>query len=105
MQQPQGNSSGGAGVFAAAVLFCFVLAFIIVGTLSLTGKAGEEGVLATRHAIERAAVLCYATEGFYPPGLTYLEENYGIQIDRRLYSVTYEVFSPGITPNIVVVAR
>ena len=45
---------------------------------------------------------CYAAEGVYPPTLEYMEEHYGIQIDRQRYTVHYEVFASNIMPDITV---
>ena len=93
------------GTIVTSLLFVLVLVVLVIGTLQLSGSASEEGVTATREAIERAAVLCYASEGFYPPGLNYIVENYGVQIDRTRYSVRYEVFASNIMPTVRVVAH
>lgn len=53
-------------------------------------------------AIHRAVVSCYATEGFYPPTLDYVEEYYGIQIDSSRYAVFYEIFAENLMPDITV---
>lgn len=106
MKKHRKRGLGGIGAYLAAVLlFALILAVMLPGTLSLGRGASAEGVAATRRAIERAAVLCYATEGFYPPSLAYIETNYGVQVDRNNYTVRYEVFAPGIAPAITVVAR
>ena len=44
-----------------------------------------------RLAVNQAVVSCYAVEGRYPESLEYLEENYGIRVDREEYLVLYEV--------------
>ena len=93
------------GVMLALALFVAVLIIVSAGTVRVSGAADEEGVAATRQAIERAAVLCYATEGFYPPSLGYIEERYGVQVDTDRYAVRYEVFAPNVTPSVVVKPR
>ncbi len=93
------------GFLVSALLFVVVLLMLLAGVANLSGGADEEGIAATRRAIERAAVLCYATEGFYPPGLGYIEDNYRVHIDRERYSVRYEVFAYNVTPTIKVTAR
>ncbi len=85
------------------VLFVMVLAAMVIGLSALSDSAGQEGLTATQNAIEQAAVLCYATEGYYPPSLAYIEENYGIQIDRSKYAVRYDVFASNVMPSIRVV--
>ena len=42
---------------------------------------------------------CYAVEGRYPESLEYLEENYGIRVDREEYLVLYEVFADNVKPR------
>ena len=56
-------------------------------------------------ALRRGVAACYATEGFYPPDLSYLREHYGLQIDESRYRVFYEVFAPNIMPEITVLER
>ena len=48
---------------------------------------------------------CYATEGVYPPTIEYLEERYGVQIDRERYTVHYDIFAENLMPDILVLPR
>lgn len=101
----RGRLSGNFGMVATFLVFVIVLAVLFVGTTNLSSAAHDEGVVATRQTIERAAVLCYATEGFYPPGLAYIQDRYGVQVDQNRYAVRYEVYASNIMPTIRVVAR
>ena len=83
---------------AAVVLICF-----FVGLANLDKGQGEEGRSRLEESLRRAAVACYAAEGIYPPTLDYLEEGYGIQIDRSRYAVFYEIFAENLMPGITVV--
>lgn len=85
-------------VLAAAALFCFLAALS-----NLTQGQGEEGRRQLEDSLRRAAVACYAAEGIYPPTLDYLEEHYGIQIDRDRYAVFYDIFAENLMPGITVV--
>ena len=58
-----------------------------------------------RRRISEAAVLCYALEGSYPEDVSYLEENYGVVIDRSRYHVFYETFGSNMRPDIEVYRR
>lgn len=51
-------------------------------------------------AIRRSAVQCYAIEGFYPPNIEFLENNYGLVVDHDKYIVSYNVFASNIMPDI-----
>lgn len=101
----QGGFAGNFSMLATFLVFVLVLVILFVGTRNLSAGAGEEGVAATHQAIERAAVLCYATEGFYPPGLQYIKDRYGVQVDESRYVVRYEVNASNIMPVIRVAAR
>ena len=53
----------------------------------------------------RAAVACYAAQGAYPPDLSYIEEHWGVQIDRSRYAVFYQVEGSNLMPDITVLER
>ena len=76
--------------------------FLWRGSISLTkGEAGES-LKQLETSIRKATMLCYATEGVYPPDLQYLKEHYGIQIDEDKYVVFYEVQGKNLMPSITV---
>lgn len=65
----------------------------------------EESAKAVKAAVERCALQCYVVEGAYPPSLSYLEENYGLQINSREFYVTYDIFASNVPPAIKVIRR
>ncbi len=101
MQQKR-QKTGWISLVATWAVFLLILIALMVSTVNLSGGAGREGQAATKQAVERAAVLCYATEGFYPPSLAYIEQNYGVQIDHKKYAVRYEVFASNVMPTVQV---
>ncbi len=52
--------------------------------------------------LRRTAVACYAAEGIYPPDLEYMEEHYGIHIDKEKYIVMYSPVASNLMPDITV---
>lgn len=82
-------------VLAALLMFSTALSNLEEGR----GRAGKEQL---EEAIRRSAVACYAAEGIYPPDLEYLEEHYGIQVDRERYTVVYEAFASNLMPDVTV---
>lgn len=56
----------------------------------------------TEQAVRRATVQCYAIEGKYPSDLAYLEDNYGVVIDKDKFGVEYGGFASNIMPEIIV---
>ncbi|WP_367565909.1 hypothetical protein [Lacrimispora sp.] len=86
-------------------VFVCVVALFVSGIMSFSKNAGARGAETLRDAIRRASVQCYAIEGRYPPSVEYLEENYGIQIDRNRYNVFYSGFASNFMPDITVNLR
>ena len=85
---------------ALAVLLMFTSALS-----NLDDGRRSEGRRQLEDAVRRSAVACYAAEGIYPPDLEYLEEHYGVQVDRERYTVVYEVFASNLMPDITVLER
>ena len=85
---------------AAVTLFCG-------HSLSVSGSRDlkDEGAAALKSAVTQIALQCYVVEGFYPPSLSYLEENYGLRVNREDYYVVYEIFASNVPPNVQVLKR
>lgn len=79
-----------------------VLLFFFTALSNLDQGRGCPGQAAAGRRPAPAAVACYAAEGVYPPDLAYLEEHYGIQIDRTRYRVFYDIFGSNLMPDITV---
>jgi len=88
-----------------ALLAAVILAAFLVGLSRLEHGSSELQRQQLEDSIRRTCVACYATEGVYPPDLAYLEEHYGIQIDRSRYAVFYEIFAENLMPEITVVSN
>ncbi len=87
-------------LFAVAVFLCF-----LTGLSNLSESHQEENLQQAEEAIRRAAVACYAAEGFYPPNVDYLIDHYGIQVDETRYLVDYTVFAENLMPEITVLEK
>ncbi len=92
------------GYVTSVVVFGIVVGIFLNGVLSVSNRMNQEGTETLRNAIARACVQCYAIEGRYPPSVQYLEENYGIRIDRNRFHVFYEGFASNIMPDITVIS-
>ena len=85
----------------AAALVILPLALVwCVGALS--SRADQENLSMAEQAIRRAAVECYALEGWYPDSLDYLVEHYGIRVDTSRYLVDYQFVASNLMPDITV---
>ena len=85
--------------FIMQVIFflCFIYAITNIETAhSLEDKKQLED------SLHRAVAACYAAEGVYPPDLGYIEDHYGIRINKDKYSVKYNVFASNMMPDITV---
>lgn len=90
--------------FLVPTLLLLILLPFGLGTLSnqMGDKVSAESLQMVESAIARAAVECYALEGFYPPELRYLTERYGVAIDEGRYFVDYQFIGSNLMPDITV---
>ena len=72
---------------------------------NLDQNSGERSRRQLKETLRRAAVACYAAQGAYPPDLSYIEEHWGVQIDRSRYAVFYQVEGSNLMPDITVLER
>ncbi len=84
----------------AVFAVCLGMLFYLSAKPGPCEKARQEERI--RNAVWRAAIHCYAMEGRYPPSLEYMEEVYGLQIDRDVFLVEYERHGNNIAPKISV---
>lgn len=82
-----------------------LLIWFFCAVSQLEGGYAREGRQQLEDALRRAAVACYASEGIYPPSLSYLTEHYGVQINEERYTVFYEVFADNLMPEITVLEK
>lgn len=93
----------------SGILAPLAAAAVLAAFLSSVSELSEGHSREDRERLEdvlrRAAVACYCVEGAYPPDLTYLEERYGIQIDRQRYTVSYVPVAENLMPDITVLEK
>jgi len=88
------------------VLALLLLAGLTAFIFARSGRdVSEEGAAAIRETVRLSALQCYVVEGVYPPDLQYLEDNYGLQINKEDYYVVYDCFSSNLPPSIRVIAH
>jgi hypothetical protein len=86
-----------------AVLFTLAVAVIIaVGLAQAAEGSRAEGLRLLEEGIRRAVNESYALEGRYPDSIGYIEEHYGVIIDRGRYAVRYSAVADNIYPDIFV---
>ena len=87
-------------IFTAAII-----AMVISGIRQTDESSNAEGLRILEESIQRAVVMNYAIEGRYPESIKFIEENFGIHIDRTRFIVHYNVFASNILPTITVIQR
>ena len=87
------------------LLAAAIIVFMLTSLGNLSGGSKDEERQHLEDALRRAALSCYASQGYYPPDLDYITSRYGIQIDNDNYAVFYEVFAENIMPQIDVVIK
>ena len=95
-------------LFDALVPVLFTLAIIAVilsGMEQAKQSTSDEGLRLLTEGLQRASTKCYTVEGAYPETLAYLEEHYGIFIDRTRYEVFYTIFASNFPPDITIIPR
>lgn len=87
------------------VMIMVAVAVLIMATANLKSGQSEQGREQLESSLRRSAMACYAIEGVYPPNVEYLEEHYGLQIDRNRYVVSYSAFAENLMPDITVLEK
>ena len=90
------------GYLISVLLIGGFLYLLLIGTQGIASKTKTEQLNVLDQAIRRATIQCYAIEGRYPPSVEYLEEHYGLSIDREKYHVFYDGWASNIMPDITV---
>lgn len=86
-------------------LLCVILLMFSTGITRLEQGQHREDKQILEEALRRTAVACYAAEGFYPPNVRYMQQNYGLQFDESRFTVRYEVFASNLMPDITVLDK
>ncbi|HBC31287.1 MAG TPA: hypothetical protein DC024_08610 [Clostridiales bacterium] len=86
--------------FISVIIIIMLIVYMYVAVDNAKRKSDEENYKILSDAIIRSAVQCYAIEGFYPPDIEYLENNYGLLVDHNKYFVSYNVFASNIIPEV-----
>lgn len=92
------------GVLLTAAVVA-VLAGFLGGVENLSLGRAQEDKARLEDVLRRSAVACYAAEGVYPPSVEYMEEHYGLQIDKENYEISYNVIAENLMPDITVLEK
>jgi len=88
-------------LFVVAVIAALILIWYVASTLGNSQSRESERI--AKEAIVRGAVQCYSLEGRYPPSIEYLEEYYGLSLDRDNFNFYYRPIGENMMPDIRVI--
>ena len=91
-------------ILPAAVFLIALAAGALLFTRVISARTDAEVLSLAEEGVRRAAVGCYALEGFYPRTLDYLVENYGVTADDSRYVISYQYVASNLMPDITVLA-
>lgn len=91
-----------AKLLIGAALMVALLIALAYGAQDLSARTSRENLSILQQSIRRAAVECYALEGWYPDNLDYLIEHYGVSVDTERYMVDYRFVASNLMPDITV---
>lgn len=89
----------------SAALFALIVIWLFISVGNARDASAKNRVETLKKSVMNGASLCYSIEGEYPCDLEYLEENYGVNIDRELYTVHYEYFGANVCPTVTIIEK
>ena len=90
-------------VCAAAALI--LTAAVLFSALHTTPEDMEAQAVSIRETIEERALQCYVIENAYPESLSYLEEHYGLTVNKEDFKIIYTPFAENLPPDVRVIWR
>ena len=84
------------------VLWAGIFSVFLYGLNYFGNYTEEKQKESLERALQRDIAQCYAVEGIYPPGISYLEEHYGLQYDTTRFYVDYRHIGSNLYPDLTV---
>lgn len=96
---------GSASKYISMFVTLIFIVFVLVYSLSFYKEKSDGAANDERDRIMAYSVQCYASEGFYPPNLQYLEHEYSLVLKRQKFNYFYDSFASNLRPDIIVVNK
>lgn len=85
---------------------CFIVfVCITVGIIKSEQAYNDTTLKMVEENIKKATMTCYSVEGFYPSSISYLEDNYGLVVDKNKVNVFYQTIGSNLFPDIRVTTK
>ena len=90
------------------ITVCVILAIIVVcvvfySVFTVTAEDIADRENAIKETVQERALQCYVIENAYPESLAYLEENYGLTVNKKDFLIVYDLFAENQPPVIKVI--
>ena len=89
-------------LIAVLLVLALVIAGFSLGISSLVNGHHQQDKALLEEVLHRTAVACFASEGFYPPDVAYMQQHYGLRYDENRFTVHYDRFASNLMPDITV---
>ncbi|MCE5188043.1 MAG: hypothetical protein LLF75_02500 [Eubacteriales bacterium] len=96
------NHKTHTGLLLAGAVFVALMLLFAGSLFTAARQSAERETEVLDRALRRAIVTCYAVEGRYPPSLAYIDQNYGVSVDKDRYAVFYDAFAANVMPTVQV---
>jgi len=91
-----------AGFAATAIVSIALLFCAAIGILRFNDSVRVRQLDLIRSSVQKAVIHCYSLEGSYPSNLGYLQQNYGLLLDKSHYVYDYRIFAANVSPDIFI---
>lgn len=86
-------------------LFLMIFFGFSIGISNVSKETSAKQTESLQLAISRSIAHCYASKGYYPENLEYLQEHYGIHYDTDKYFIDYQVLGENIFPDVTIIEK
>ncbi len=85
---------------------CIVVVILfIIAVQGVSGSNYFDEKVSLQNAIEKDIIYCYSLEGFYPPSIAYMEENYGLTYNHDRFIINYERMGSNTMPTYIIIDK
>ena len=87
------------------IVAILVIALVLCMSLQTTEEDIQKQADSIRDTVKERALQCYVIEGAYPESLSYLEDNYGLTVNKEDFKVVYAPYAENMAPDVRVVYK
>ena len=90
-------------ITACGIVAVILICSVCYAAFSVTDEEIAERENAIKETVQERALQCYVIENAYPESLAYLEENYGLTVNKKDFLIVYDLFAENQPPVIKVI--